>query len=354
MATKIKCVVMRGGTSRGLFFHRDDLPQDRESWRQLFCKAMGTPDPKQVDGLGGGTSSSSKIAIINKSNRPGIDVDYTFVQVGVDQEIIDFTGNCGNLSSAVGPFAVDEGLVEAVEPFTEVSIFNTNTGKRIKSKIMVAKNSFNPAGDFKIPGLVQRGSEIVMEYFEPEGALTGRLFPTGKKMEKITIGQKEYSVTIIDCTNPFVLVDAGELNLTGTEPPSVIDSSPILSELNKIREYAGKKIGISGAAFPKISVLSASNEFDLNSRTISLGKTHKTIPLTGAFAIASAAVIPGTLASTMLKTGSLNCAGRVRIGYPGGVINVGVDTSQEGGHQKIVKVTAGRTARRIMEGYIYV
>ena len=156
MQVKIPCVVMRGGTSRGLFFRREDLPEDQGAWAQLFCTAMGTPDPKQVDGLGGGTSSTSKAVVVSKSERPGIDVDYLFVQVGVGKMTADIGGDCGNLSAAVGPFAIDEGLAAAVEPDSVVNMFNTSTGKRHRAKVKVRAGKFDPEGECSVSGLVQR------------------------------------------------------------------------------------------------------------------------------------------------------------------------------------------------------
>lgn len=368
MQERIRCVIMRGGTSRGLFFHRADLPGDEESWTQMFCTAMGTPDPKQVDGLGGGTSSTSKAAVISKSNRPGIDVDYTFIQVGVDRAIADMGGNCGNLSAAVGPFAIDEGLVPAVEPYTEVNIFNTNTGKRLRAMVKVREGKFDPDGNYAMPGLVQKGSEIVMDYFEPEGAMTGKLFPTGNPVDTLQLGETEYPVTIIDCTNPYVFVLSKDLGMTGSELPAQIDDSVNPRILQAIRDLAAEKIGLSGPAFPKVAVVAGvfgyrtvkgeyveAGAVDLTARTISLGKTHKTIPLTGAFSLAAAAVVPGTLPAGLLGKELGDPTREIRIGHPEGSVTVWVETQQaaEGG-VRVNRVTGIRTARRIMEGYVYV
>lgn len=369
MQKKVRCAVMRGGTSRGLFFHRQDLPEDEREWKKLLFTALGTPDPKQVDGLGGGTSSTSKAVVVRKSKLPGIDVNYTFIQVGVDRKTADMTGNCGNLSAAVGPFAIDEGLVLAVDPCTEVNIFNTNTGKRLRARVKGRNGKFDPSGDCAIPGLVQKGSEIVMDYYDPEGALTGKLLPSGRVVDMVRVGQAEYPVSIVDCTNPYIFVRAKDLGMTGTEPVAQIDSSAQLRVLQIIRDLAAKMIGLTGEAFPKICMVAQVHAgrtsggkpmevdgADLVARTISMGKTHNTIPLTGAFSLAAAAALPGSIPANLLRkklpsSGSMG----LKISHPGGVIAVALETSETAnGEVGVVKVTATRTARRIMDGYIYV
>jgi len=363
---KIRCVVMRGGTSRGLFFHEKDIPCDKDTFNEAILRALGTPDTKQVDGLGGGTSSTSKIAVVRKSLRPDCDVDYTFYQAGVDELIVETDGNCGNISAAVGPFAIDEGLVSSKNDFTEVDIFNTNTGKKIRSRCKTIDGKFDSAGDYQIPGLFQTGSEIIMDYFEPGGAVTGKLFPTGNVTDKLEAHGMEFTITIIDCTNPYVFVSSQELKLKGTELPSEIDGSSVLAILETIRQRAAEKISLSGASFPKIAFVAQaqdyhtvggklikSNEVDLVARTISLGKTHKTIPLTCAFSLAAATIVSTTVPSRMKKTPLAEGAGKkIKIGHPEGVIRIMVEPKENGAG--VVRVTASRTARRIMEGFIYV
>lgn len=361
MQVKIPCVVMRGGTSRGLFFRRENLPEDQSAWARLFCAAMGTPDPKQVDGLGGGTSSTSKVVVVNKSKRPGVDVDYAFVQVSVDRMIADVSGDCGNLSAAVGPFAIDEGLVAAVEPYSEVNMFNTSTGKKHRAKVKVRAGKFDPEGECSIYGLVQKGSEIRIDYLDPAGAMTGCLLPTGQAVDRVNLEGTEYRITIMDCTNPYVFVLADELGMTGAELPSQIDSSAQLRVLQAIRDLAAERIGLAGPSFPKIAVVAnpqcvEPGTDDLVARTVSLGRAHKTIPLTAALCLAAAALTPGTLPASLLSDGSdARVGGRAfRIGHPEGSIAVSVETQTlEQGGILVTKVTGTRTARRIMEGFVY-
>lgn len=365
MTKKIRCAVMRGGTSRGLFFRLGDLPEDNGLWPSIFCRALGTPDPRQTDGLGGGTSSTSKIAVVDTSVRAGIDVDYTFIQIGVRQEVFDASGNCGNISSAVAPFAVDEGLVKAIEPFTMVNIHNTNTSKRIRATIKVKHGLFDPTGDCAIPGIPQKGSAILMEYFEPEGAMTGSLFPTGNLIDTVEVDGSTFKITVVDCTNPYVFIAADEIGLGGTELPSEIDASQEMVTLQRIRHLAGEMIGLKSPAFPKVSMVSQPKPYfsstaervdagsiDIVARTVSMGATHNTVPLTGAFSLAASLVIPGTIPASLCARGLPSGSNEIAIGHPGGIIRVGVEKQVDaGGESRIVKVSSVRTARRIMEGY---
>ena len=362
MLVKIPCVVMRGGTSRGLFFRRENLPEDQSAWAQLFCTAMGTPDPKQVDGLGGGTSSTSKVVVVSKSERPGIDVDYVFVQVGVDKMTADIGGDCGNLSAAVGPFAIDEGLAPAVEPDSIVNMFNTSTGKRHRAKVKVRAGKFDPEGGCSVSGLVQKGSEIIIDYLDPAGAMTGRLLPTGRAVDRTGFDGKEYRMTVVDCTNPYVFVSADELGMTGAEPPSRIDYGAELRILQDIRDQAAERIGLGGQSFPKVAVVGrplsvGPSTDDLVVRTISLGRAHKTIPLTAALCLAAAARIPGTLPWSLMPNGSHVYDGEttLSIAHPEGSIAVSVDArASEQDGIAVTRVTGVRTARRIMEGFVYI
>lgn len=200
---KYPCVYMRGGTSKAVFFHEKDLPEDKGLWDEIFLKVMGTPDVKQIDGMGGTVSSTSKIAIISPSERPDADVDYTFRQVDIVIPRVDGSANCGNISSAVGPFAIDEGLVEAVEPVTVVRVLNTNTNKIIEEHVRVKDGKAMVHGDESIKGVPGTGSRIDMYFENPAGSRTGKLFPTGNKRDVFDVpGYGEIEVTVLDCSNP--------------------------------------------------------------------------------------------------------------------------------------------------------
>src|SRR5438128_9466385 len=244
---RVRAVYMRGGTSRCLVFHERDLPAPGPERDAILSAALGSPDPygRQLDGLGGGISSLSKACIIGPSSHPDADVDYTFAQVDVKSPVVDYAGNCGNCSSAVGPFAIDEGLVTATDGTTIVRIHNTNTRKLIVSHVPVRDGEAAVEGDFELAGVAGRGARITLDFQDPGGAGTGRLLPTGRARE--TIDGVEASP--VDPTNPVVVVRAKDLGLAGTETPQEIDSDHALSaRLEAIRVEAAKRRGIPGSA----------------------------------------------------------------------------------------------------------
>src|SRR5712692_4769335 len=244
---RVRAVYMRGGTSRCLVFHEGDLPAAGPERDYILLAALGSPDPygRQLDGLGGGISSLSKACIIGPGTRPDADVDYTFAQVEVRRPVVDYKGNCGNCSSAVGPFAIDEGLVPAVAPETIVRIHNTNTKKLIVAHVPVRDGEAAVEGDFALPGVPGTGARIALDFVDPGGAVTGRLLPTGKAREEIDGVQ----ASIVDATNPMVFVRASDLGLTGTETPTEMDAdAKLVARLEKLRVEAGQRMGVTGSA----------------------------------------------------------------------------------------------------------
>jgi len=242
----VRCVLMRGGTSKALFFHEADVPPPGAARDRFLKRAMGTPDVLQIDGLGGARLVTSKVAIIQRSTRADADVDYTFAQVDVDRDGIDNTANCGNISSAVAPFAIDEGLVAAVSPVTTVRIFNTNTQKVLVSKVQVAGGKARVLGDCAIPGVPGTGAEIIMDFAGTVGARTGRLLPTGHAVDPIALEDgRQVAVTICDAANPCVFIAAADLGLTGSELPVAISNDRALIEIiGEIQSKAGQMIGL--------------------------------------------------------------------------------------------------------------
>ena len=368
---KIPCVYMRGGTSKAVIFHRKDLPEDRSAWREIFLKTMGTPDVKQIDGMGGTVSSTSKIAVISPSERPDADVDYYFVQVGVDRADVSDNLNCGNISSAVGPFAIDEGLVSAAEPITTVRVYNENTKKIIEELVRVENGRAAVYGDTSIDGVPGTGAEIDLFFREPGGAATGRVFPTGRRREFFDIPDfGRYEVTVIDVSNLAVFVRAGDLGLKGTELGELNANAEKMELLERIRCMAAQKAGLverwedareAFAASPKIGILSRPQDYvsmdgrqvkaeetDLCCRMISLGVMHKAYPMTYAIATAAAACMEGTLAEELAAP--LRKQGSVRLGHASGVTEVKM-VMKDGNVEKAGIV---RTARRIMDGNIYI
>jgi len=377
MQKKIRAVIMRGGTSRGVFFREEDLPEDRELRDKIILRVFGSPDPygRQIDGLGGATSTTSKTAIIGKSDSPDYDVNYTFGQVGIKKNLIDYRGNCGNLSSAVGPFAIDEGMVEVKEPVTRVRIFNTNTKKLIVANVPVENGKAKVEGDYYISGIPFPGAKIALEYYDPGGAVTGKLLPTGNVVDKIEIpGLGEIEFSFVDASNPVIFIDAKTLGLKGTELPPEIDSRPeILETLEKIRSHIGALYGFgkspeevtkNSPAVPKIAFVTqpttyistsgneiSKDEISLTARIISMGKLHAAYALTGAIATAIAASIPGTIVNRASK--GPNEKGEIVIGHPAGTMEIVPFVKQTDAGFFAEKAIAFRTARRIMEGYVY-
>jgi 2-methylaconitate isomerase len=357
---KIRAVYMRGGTSRCLVFHHGDLPAPGPARDRILLTALGSPDPygRQLDGIGGGISSLSKACIIGPPTRPDADVDYTFAQVDVKSPVVDYSGNCGNCSSAVGPFAIDEGLVKATDGETLVRIHNTNTKKIIVSHVPVKDGEAAVEGDFELAGVAGRGARITLDFTDPGGAGTGRLLPTGKAREWIAGAE----ASLVDATNPMVFVRATDLGLVGTESPQAIDADRgLAARLEAIRVEAASRMGISGsAAVPKIAMVSApvgfaaldgtryeSDRVDVVARVISMGNCHRAFALTAAMCLAVAARVDGTL----VREYAGNVGGDIRLGHPSGVLPIDAAVRSQGGAPWAERVTVYRTARRIMEGF---
>lgn len=368
---KYPCVYMRGGTSKAVFFHEKDLPEDKSLWDDIFLKVMGTPDVKQIDGMGGTVSSTSKIAIIAPSDKPGVDVEYTFRQVDIVIPRVDGSANCGNISSAVGPFAIDEGLVPAVEPITVVRVLNTNTNKIIEEHVRVEDGHAMVHGDEVIQGVPGTGSRIDMYFEDPAGSKTGKLFPTGQKKEVFDV--PEYGpaeVTVLDCSNPMVFIKASDLGIKGSELTELNQNKDVMEHIERIRGMAAVKCGFvenwedartKSTSAPKVSIVSAPQDYinmdgnevkadtmDLCCRAISVGALHKAYPMTVAVGTGAAARISGTIVNEIVKPAPDQDI--IRLGHASGVTEV--DVKMDG--EKVSKGGVTRTARRIMDGWVYV
>lgn len=368
---RIPCVIMRGGTSKAVFLLENDLPADPRIRDQIILSIFGSPDSRQIDGLGGADPLTSKLAIIGRSNRPDADVDYTFGQVDLHTSFVDYSSNCGNISSAVGPFAISQGLVKAVEPVTTVRIYNTNTDSVFQAEVPVVGGRPAVLGDYHIHGVPGTGARIGLNLAGTIGAKTGSLLPTGNATDVINVdGFGPLTVSMVDAGSPMVFVRASDLGLTGTESPAQIDSDPrILELLETIRCIAAEKMGIASReeararirAVPMVAFIAppqpyrshidgahiSPDEIDFVSRDMFMQIMHKTYSGTATVCTGCAAVTPGTL---VYELRGRQASGLVRIGHPGGIIEC--DTTVEDG--KIVRAVFGRTARRIMEGYVYV
>ena len=379
MQARIRTVIMRGGTSRGIFFRDEDLPKDPEARKWTILAAFGSPDSygRQIDGLGGATSLTSKAAIISKGTRPGIDVNFTFGQVSIEQPLIDMRGNCGNISAAVGPYAIDERLVPCREQLTEVRFLNTNTQKVTVAHVPTRNGRFEPEGNYSIPGVPGTGSKIVLDFLDPGGAVTGNLFPTGQVRDVLQVPGIGYvEVSIVDAANPLVFCRAEDFGLTGQETPEQIDSNQeLLRRIGTTRAAAGVAIGLAESieeamysvpSVPKIAFVTRSRPYlqldgvlreaadvDLVARIMSMGHLHRAYALTGAICTTVAAQIPGTLVNEVV-TEQARTSGMLRLGHPSGVMDLSASVPQEGESWYVEKASAARTARRLMEGDIYI
>lgn len=364
---EIPCVFMRGGTSKGLFFRGHDLPPPGPARDGIFKRAMGAPDDAQIDGMGGGRLNTSKIAVVDPSARADADVDYTFAQVELGAGRVGYEGNCGNISSAVGPFAIDEGLVPAVEPVTTVRIYNTNTGKVLVARVPVADGRTRVLGDCSIPGVPGAGAEILMDYAATVGSATGRLLPTGAAVDTVTLDDgRTVAASVCDVANPCVFVAASDLGLRGDEQPEEIEGDPaLLAAMEETRGRLGQRLGFwpdwrtrglpAMPMFVLVAPTPADDLADLNARLLYLGKCHHSMAGTGAICLAAASRVPGTVVSRFLQPGR---AGPkvLRIGHPSGTLDVRVDPDggSLGGEMRFRNLGFARTARRLMAGRVSV
>ncbi|MFL5656589.1 MAG: 2-methylaconitate cis-trans isomerase PrpF family protein [Ktedonobacteraceae bacterium] len=379
MQARIRTVIMRGGTSRGIFFRDEDLPVDPEARTWAILAAFGSPDPygRQIDGLGGATSLTSKAAIISRGTQPGIDVNFTFGQVSIEKPLIDMRGNCGNISAAVGPYAIDEGLVPCQEPYTQVRFLNTNTQKVTVAHVPTRNGRFEPEGDYALPGVPGTGSKIVLDFLDPGGAVTGKLFPTGQVRDMLHVpGFRPIEVSIVDAANPLVFCRAEDFGLSGQELPEEINSNPeVLLRIGATRAAAGVAIGLADSieeamhnvpSIPKIAfvtrprpylqldgVLREAAAVDLVARIMSMGRLHQAYALTGAICTTVAARIPGTLVYDVVSDRARESLS-LRLGHPSGVMDLSASIHKEGERWYVEKASAARTARRLMEGDIYI
>ncbi len=344
---RIPCAYMRGGTSRGLVFRAADLLAHRAEWDAIFLAAMGVPDEhgRNLDGMGGGLSSLNKVCIVGPPSRSDADVDYTFAQCAVKEARVDYAGNCGNMSAAIGPFAVEEGLVEC-PPDGEavVRIHNTNTQRVIVSRFPVEGGALAADGDLAIDGVSGSAAPIRLEFLQPGGAKTGRLLPTGNAVD--TIAGSEASC--IDAANPCVFVLAEALGIVGNETPQELEADPqFLARMAAIREAGADLMGIPGSAsVPLVAMVSASGrDADIQVRMVSMGQPHRATPITGAICLALAARIPGSLPHRLCASQ----AGPLRIAHPSGVtmVDAALDAASEAEYGAVY-----RTARRLFEGAV--
>lgn len=379
---RIPAVYMRGGTSKGVFFRADVMPRDPEARDRLLLRVMGSPDPygKQIDGMGGATSSTSKVVIVSRPSRPDCDVEYLFGQVSIDAAVVDWSGNCGNLTTAVGPFAIAEGLIDAVpqDGLATVRLWQANIGKRIIAHVPMQGSAVVEEGTFELDGVTFPAAEVQLEFLDPGGAAGAHTLPTGRPVDDLVIaGMPPVPATLITAGNPTVIVDAAALGLSGVElQDDVNGDNELLTRCEAIRARGAVMMGLAAndqeaterrPATPKLAMVApaqpyqsssgkpiSNNNIDLCVRMLSMGKLHHAIPGTGSVALAAAAALPGTLVHRILGEGRRNDNATVRMGHPSGVMTVGAKASERDALWTIDSVTMSRSARRLMEGWVRV
>ncbi|KAA9164421.1 PrpF family protein [Amycolatopsis acidicola] len=368
MPAEYRAAFIRGGTSKALVFHERDLPADRAAWDELFLRAMGSPDPygRQLDGMGGGLSSLSKVCVVGPPSRPDADVDYLFAQVQVDRPAVDYTGNCGNMSSAIGPFAVDEGLVLAGDREASVRIHNVNTGKVIRSTFAVRDGRSVAGGGYRLQGVAGTGAPVRLDFLEPGGAATGALLPSGEATTELAV-----PASLVDASNPVVFLDAADMGLTATELPEALDE--LVTRVETVRRQGSVRMGLAEdeqaagerRMTPFVAVVAPpaayrtlsgdevpADDIDLLVRFWSNGKAHRALPLTGAMCTAIAARLPGSVVHRHVR----DREGSLRLGSPSGPLEVDAavipDSSAPEGF-RVEYATAYRTTRRLFTGFVH-
>jgi probable AcnD-accessory protein PrpF len=376
---RISATYMRGGTSKGIFFRRSDLPENRAERDRVLLRALGSPDPyrQQMDGMGGATSSTSKVVVVWPSSTPGCDVEYDFGQVAVDKPVIDWSGNCGNLTSAVGPFAIAQGMLETPpDGVVCVRLRNCGLDARIDAYVPMSGGEVVEDGEFELDGVAFPGAEIRLEFLDPGLGASGSdgVFPTGLRIERLDVpGIGSYDATMMTAGNPTVFVLARQLGLQGDESPTGINAdAAMLAKLEAIRVCAAVRMGMACNVeeagevclhTPKIcfvgmpsTFVAASGrvvkatEIDLNARIVSMGKLHHAMTGTGAIALGVAAATPGTLVSQLLG----GTQSSIRFGHASGSMSVGAEAEESAGTWRVTKVLLSRSARRLMEGSVFV
>jgi 2-methylaconitate cis-trans-isomerase PrpF len=366
---RVPAVLMRGGTSKGLFVRDADLPPPGEERDRAILALMGSPDPAQINGLGGATSSTSKLIAVSKGSEPGCDIDYLFAQVVVDRAFVDYGGNCGNLTAGVGPFAIEEGLVEATGEMTVLTLFNRNTGKKVRTHVPVRDGRPLEEGDFAIAGVPGTGAKIVNEFLDPGGSVLGAVLPTGRAVDKVRpqVGPP-VEVSLVDVASPMAFIRAIDVGLE--DFPMQVDDE-LLRRLEAIRAACARALHLvedpaeatlRSPALPRLALVSPPHGYltttgrrvdegtvDVVASMLSMQKVHHAFAGTGLMCLAAAARLPGTIANEVCRP--LGGEG-VRIGHPKGVAEVGVVLGA-GAVPTVEAVVVARTARRLMAGEAY-
>jgi hypothetical protein len=369
----IPAAFIRGGSSKGVFFHAKDLPADRAAIDPILLGVLGSPDPngRQLDGMGGGISSLSKGVIIGPPTHPDADMDYTFAQVSVDRPVVDWKGNCGNLSSAVGPFAVDEGLVRVADGEALVRIHQVNTRKIIHARFPVRDGRPEIRGDFAIAGVAGTGARIRLDFLSPGGSQCAGLLPTGSAVDLLDIpGFGPLRASLVDAANPAVFVAASDLGLTGAESPDAIEArADLMALLDRIRRAAGVAMGLAATedavslANPRVALVAGPSAartldggvldpagHDVTIRMLSMERPHRAVPMTGAMCLAVACRVAGSIPHDLARKGVR--PEEIRVAHPSGMLTVGAEVARDNVGWHADSAVVFRTQRRLMQGAV--
>ena len=357
----ITATYMRGGTSKGVFFHARDLPPAGPERDELLLRIMGSPDPLQIDGMGGTYSSTSKVVVVDEPHDG--ELTYWFGQVAINAPHIDWNGNCGNLTTAVGPFALEEGLVQGHDPVTRVTLHNANTGTKIEAEVPTSNGTFRVDGKHVVDGVPGAGSPVVTRYLDPAGKTTGSLLPTGDATTQVTLASGEQLwVSVVDAASVFAFIRAEDLgvDMSQTDVSVLNADAELLERIEEIRSRLAVQLGrvndptdaaTESATVPRIIVFGPGDNVMVHARAVMMGVFHRALPMTGALCLAAAAHTPGTLVADGLTEPT---AREVIIGHPRGQAAVEVDAKTDDYKTRIESLGVTRTARRIMDGNVYV
>ena len=350
----IPVIFMRGGTSRGPYFKASDLPADVAARDRVLLAAMGSPDPRQIDGLGGADTLTSKVAIVSKSTRPGVDLDYLFAQVDINKPLVDTAPSCGNMLAGVAPFGIETGLIPAQDGETHVMIFNVNTEARIEAIVQTPGREVIYTGDARIDGVPGTAAPIVLNFMDVVGSVSGKMLPTGKVVDTID----GIEVTCIDVAMPMIMMRAKDFGLTGYENRAEINGNKALfARIEPIRQEAGRRMGfgdVSEKVIPKVGLLSPPREANgtITSRYLTPHALHAAHAVTGAVCVATACALEGSIAYQLAKPDTANPR-TIWIEHPSGQVDVLLKTTGKGADMDVVAGTL-RTARPIMKGEVLV
>ncbi len=371
---KIPAVFIRGGTSKGVFFKEADLPACQEERDSIFLQVLGSPDPyqRQLNGMGGGLSSLSKAVVVRPSSRHDADIDYTFIQVAVDKPVADYGQACGNLSASVGPFAIEEGMLDVPDGDTTVRVYNTNTDKIYHASFYVRNGHAVEVGDYEMSGVGGTGAKIRLDYLSPGGAGSPAFLPSGRAVDLLQVaGRGEIECSLVDATNPVAFVHAEAMGITGTELPDILETdTDLMNDLDIVRRQAGVIMGLGTdpekvpLSNPKVALVTrpaayttisgefvSADDHDIGIRIVSMERMHRAVTGTGGMCLAAACQVVGCVPNRLASP--LPAGQDIRIGTPSGVVSIAAKADQNAaGQWDVESVTVYRTQRRLMEGFV--